>query len=1408
MRTLELETNDTRERRLGAARDVQRVISINRDSIEDRRLNKWKRNSSGIEWYNAAFNYSNTIEYHSDARLSIGTMSNVCRFCKANRFKNEANGICCNNGKVIIELLKEPPYPLYDLLLGRSEDSMLFYNNIRNYNSAFQMTSFGASKIIRENFMPTFKIQGQVYHNIGSIYPVQNDDEKYLQIYFMGNNEDELNKRNEYFPCLRRSLLTDIQELLHANHVKISEMKYALENTTEHNFKLVIREDLRPVDEHARRFNRPTSNEVAILMVGESTNKRDIIIHKRDSTVQRINETHPAYDCLQYPLIFWKGQDGYGINLMQSNFKKLSCMNYYAYLIMVRDNDINLLLHYRELFHQFATDMYAEIEGERLSYIRFNQSKLRADSYDNLKDAMQNDGDIDNLGQMIILPSTFTGSPRYMQERQQDAMTYVRKFGKPDLFITTTCNPQCKEILENLFTNQKCIHRHDITARVFRQNIIKLIDLIKNAKIYGKVKCHMYTIEWQKRGLPHAHILVWLVNRIKPEDVDKIISSEIPNIDEYEELFNIVVKNMIHGPCGLMNSNLVCMCNNKCSKEFPKKYRNDTKTDRDGYPLYRRRSPENGGNIVNKILKGKEVVIDNRWVVPYSPLLCKIFNAHINVELCNSVKSIKYICKYINKGSDMAMIGIDSSDKYDEIKRFQMARYISSNEAIWRILDFPIHQRYPAITQLSVHLENGQKVYFNDHNITERMRLAPTTTLVAYFEICKTDIFAKTLLYQDIPQYYTWQQASKIWKRRVEGDRISEGIFKSDTIGRMYTVHPKNTECFHLRLLLSTVKGPTSFKDLKTVQGEECITYKKACQLLNLLEDDNHWELTLNEAALIKSPYKLRTLFAMMICYCEISDIPRLWINNRESMAEDIAFRLNNNSEGEQTDREYIYNKALMLIQNIVLNMGGNKLVQYGFSEIYLMEDDIHNQDEYTECEVMILENEPKLNQEQRLVYNTILASVNNEDGKLFFLDAPAGTGKTFIINLLLATIKLSGKYILAVASSGIASTLLLCGRTAHSVFKIPIKLTEDSICNVLKNSKIADGFRNCKFIVWDECTMIHKHALHAVDRMLRDITNNDVPMGGITLQLSGDFRQILPVVIRGSKADHINACIKSSALWRHIISLNLKTNMRVYTANDDNAHIFADNLLLIGDGKMEKISELDVIPCGNMVDNIKDLIERIYPDLHINYIINDWLCERSILAQTNDNVRKINNYLLNILPGDSISYKSIDRVLKDEEAVDYPIEFLNSIKLSGLPDHLLTLKIGVPIMLLRNLNPPKLCNGSRLVITNLNKHILEARILTGAYKGTKVIIPNLPIIPTEYPFNFRRLQFPVKVCFSMTINKAQGQSFKVIGLDLDTECFSHGQLYVGCSRASTEKELYILAKNGKTKNIVYKEIL
>ena len=133
-------------------------VSSNIINVKDRIYNIWRSNVSGIDWNKAAFHYNKNTDYNNYQRISIGQMNVICKFCKAKRFKNESKGICCKQGKVQIETLEEPPYPLNDLLFNRSPDSKLFFNNIRNYNSAFQMTSFGASKIIRENFMPTFKI--------------------------------------------------------------------------------------------------------------------------------------------------------------------------------------------------------------------------------------------------------------------------------------------------------------------------------------------------------------------------------------------------------------------------------------------------------------------------------------------------------------------------------------------------------------------------------------------------------------------------------------------------------------------------------------------------------------------------------------------------------------------------------------------------------------------------------------------------------------------------------------------------------------------------------------------------------------------------------------------------------------------------------------------------------------------------------------------------------------------------------------------------------------------------------------------------------------------------------------------------------------------------------------------------
>ena len=173
--------------------------------------------------------------------------------------------------------------------------------------------------------------------------------------------------------------------------------------------------------------------------------------------------------------------------------------------------------------------------------------------------------------------------------------------------------------------------------------------------------------------MPHAHILLWLSEKIRPNQIDDVISAEIPDPAEDPQLYNIITKHLIHGPCGPLNVTSPCMKDGKCTKKYPRSFLKETVTAENGYPLYRRRSPQDGGRT---FMNSNNVTIDNRWVVPYSQILCKMFDAHINVEYCNSVRAIKYICKYIHKGSDRAVFEINNNS-LNEVVTYQSSHYIS-----------------------------------------------------------------------------------------------------------------------------------------------------------------------------------------------------------------------------------------------------------------------------------------------------------------------------------------------------------------------------------------------------------------------------------------------------------------------------------------------------------------------------------------------------------------------------------------------------------------------------------------------------------------------------------------------------------------------------------------------------------
>lgn len=353
----------------------------------------------------------------------------------------------------------------------------------------------------------------------------------------------------------------------------------------------------------------------------------------------------------------------------------------------------------------------------------------------------------------------------------------------------------------------------------------------------------------------------------------------------------------------------------------------------------------------------------------------------------------------------------------------------------------------------------------------------------------------------------------------------------------------------------------------------------------------------------------------------------------------------------------------------------------------------------------------------------------------------------------------------------------------------------------------MAKVLQQSSIILLDECTMTNKKSLEAIDRTLQDLRQNQQIFGGALILLSGDFRQTLPVIPRSTPADEINACLKSSFLWRNVQKLTLNINMRVQLHNDQSADRFSKQLLDIGNGITNGFITLPANFC-TILQSKDELIDRVFPNIGQNYRNYDWLRERAILAPKNVHVNAINHQIQEKLPGAVTSYKSVDCAMNQDDAVHYPVEFLNSLEPPGMPPHCLNLKVGSSIMLLRNLNPPKLCNGTRLAVRKLMPNLIEATILTGKAKGENVLIPRIPLIPTDMPFEFKRLQFPVRLSFAISINKAQGQTFQVCGLNLEEPCFSHGQLYVACSRTGTPAYLFVYAPDGKTKNIVYPNVL
>jgi ATP-dependent exoDNAse (exonuclease V) alpha subunit len=353
--------------------------------------------------------------------------------------------------------------------------------------------------------------------------------------------------------------------------------------------------------------------------------------------------------------------------------------------------------------------------------------------------------------------------------------------------------------------------------------------------------------------------------------------------------------------------------------------------------------------------------------------------------------------------------------------------------------------------------------------------------------------------------------------------------------------------------------------------------------------------------------------------------------------------------------------------------------------------------------------------------------------------------------------------------------------------------------------------------VIYDECLMTHRHCFEALDRTLRDLRDSSKPFGGLTMVFGGDYQQILPVVTNGSRSDIVDACFKKSYLWNSIQILKLRINMRLQHSPQDAS--FAAWLLDVGHGRhIDSDGNIDIPQ--SMITSTEDvLINEIYGDIdHMSLTPPpvDYFLDHAILAPRNVDVQETNEKILQKMQGPIITCHSADTLEDEGEGVpdNIPQEFLHTLEPPSLPLSELKMKIGCPLMLLRNLDPAKgLCNGTRMILLRAYPRVLEVMIITGDHRGEKAFIPRITLKPSsrQHPFTLKRRQFPVRLSFAMTINKAEGQSVKYVGIHLISPVFCHGQLYVALSRATSSEKVHVLLPTSsptKTANVVYSEVL
>ena len=811
-----------------AAEDEKPLQTVTRPSVK---LRAWLHPDGDV----------NNIVSDSFAYYNFGPRVIICPHCQALRWPDESAKMCCGSGLVLpfISKLPDPPEEFKWMY-----DDPHFVRYSVSYNKVFSMTSSGIKrKFPKGKGPPVFIMDGTPCHLIGGLCLDEPDDIGWAQLYLV-DPEVALNKRTNIHKKLLKQArfqqnLRRIEAALRQHNPLVREFQYAHKAHREIGLDVdvsLLFVDAKPPAAHPRTWNLPTHQGVCGLLVDfdqltKQDRYRNIVLRSKDNSLRQIYETNALFNPLQYPLLFPLATRGWKIcENKKRNNRRYTARDESRFRCMERLGESNHMHKSGLLWQQYLVESYTKILLQDLRWCRLNQGKLRSAAYQDMKEYVANKS-TGAPGRRIILPATTPGSKRYMHNLYCDFLAIARKYGLPDLFITFTCNSKWPEIIEAC-EGRPSWQRPVIVCRVFRKKLRELRAYIRDGA-FGKVDADVMVVEFQKRGLPHAHMLFWLAPEDKPNTpaaVNKIVSAEVPDPVKQPRLHRIVKEHMLHTPCDSTSDTFDEKEEHKCwddcqhcTKHFPYRYQDATTLPKDGYAQPHRTPPEHGGHVFKWQKKNKETVdVGAEWVVKYNGPLLLMFDAHINVEVCASLRTCKYLCKYLGKGYDYSAFTLTEEQKNDEILVFQTARYLGPYEAAWHIF-FQRKRNNPAVLSLALHEPNKASITIDEEyaQTLTKQRLAhlSRTKLTEFFKTNRDedqqlyDPPSRQIYYQDFPEFYKWMKGKRCWQRRPKRKPGS----KLRQIGRLNSISTRQGELWYCRKLLLRTRGATSFDSLKSV---------------------------------------------------------------------------------------------------------------------------------------------------------------------------------------------------------------------------------------------------------------------------------------------------------------------------------------------------------------------------------------------------------------------------------------------------------------------------------------------------------------------------------------------------------------------------------------------------------------